>query len=141
MTSSQPIDVSVDNLEEVQSSASVQDVQRSSDNINSETILSQTPTTPQPVSPRTRVRLVKFLSSSSLKKKVFKPVHCRYCPRWDIFISISTLLPTTCYSENNDLLASHYSAPGQLNMTSTHFIGTNIQDHKSRNILRNLTLD
>ena len=33
------------------------------------------------VSPTIAVRLVKFLSSSALKKKVSKPVHCRYCSR------------------------------------------------------------
>ena len=51
------------------------------ESIQNQSVLEDTSHLSQLVTPRINLNLIKFLSSSSVKRRMFKPVACKYCPR------------------------------------------------------------
>ena len=84
MAEREQIDDLSENLDEAEESANASpygDNNNVTEVTEDDSSLVQNSNSSQTVTPRTKLRLVKFLSSSSLKKRQFKPCHCKYCAR------------------------------------------------------------
>lgn len=69
------------------------------DNINT---LASVPATP-PASIRRQIQSAKFLSSSSLKRKITKPTHCKFCNRY-----LDTRQEVETHLENSEVCLALY---------------------------------